>query len=168
MIEAMNYMGNYVLRIIGTGDIEEELHRLVNYSGLAAKVEFLGRLHYEELWPHTQIGDVGLSIEEDLGINYRYALPNKLFDYIQARLPVLVSDLPEMKKIVEKYSIGEVLKSREPKLLAEQIKRMLENEEQYQNWKINLELAARELCWQREEEKLEQLYRNVRIELDNG
>ena len=159
MIEAMRYLDNYMLKIIGVGDIEKDLRKLVNYYGLAARVEFIGRIPYNELWPYTHTADLGFSLEEDMGMNYRFALPNKLFDYIQARLPVLVSDLPEMKKIIDKYDIGEIVVNREPKLIAEQVKRMMEDEKSYHNWKINLELAARELCWQREEEKLLTLYR---------
>ena len=164
MIEAMKYIDNCNLQIIGDGDIEEELHRLVNYFGLASRVHFLGRLPHKELWQYTHKADLGISLEEDLGENYRFALPNKLFDYIQARIPVLVSDLPEMKNVVDTYQIGEIAIYREPELIAEQIKRMLSDTEKRSVWKTNLELAARELCWQREEEKLIQLFRRARLD----
>lgn len=164
MIEAMHYIDSADFIIAGVGDIENELHKLVNYFGLAAKVKFLGRLKHKELWKYTQHADLGISLEEDMGLNYRYALPNKLFDYIQARIPVLVSDLPEMKKVVNDYNIGEIAAYREPELLAEQINRMFTDEEKYQQWKINLEIAARELCWQREEEKLVSFYHDLRAQ----
>lgn len=164
VIEAMKYIDNGILQIIGTGDVEGELHKLVNYLGLASKVKFLGRMKYADIWPYTHNADLGISLEEDMGINYRFALPNKLFDYIQARIPVLVSDLPEMKKVVENFSIGEVAIYREPELIAEQVNRMMSDKEKQSQWSTNLELAARELCWQREEEKLVQLYRKVRLE----
>ena len=55
---------------------------------------------------YTIQADVGISLEEDLGLNYRFALPNKVFDYIQAGVPVLVSDLPEVRSLVDQYGVG--------------------------------------------------------------
>lgn len=161
LIEAMRYLDHAVLWIIGSGDVEKELQRLVEYFRLANKVKFLGRVAYNELWQYTTQASLGISAEEDMGINYRFALPNKLFDYIQARVPVLVSDLPEMAKLVRNYQIGEIIAYREPELVAEQMRRMLSDEIMQLEWKRNLELAARDLCWQREEEKLLELFRKV-------
>ena len=95
-------------------------------------------------------------------MNYFYALPNKLFDYIQARIPVLVSDFPEMKKITEIYQIGETLISREPEKLAQQLITMLTSKNR-NLWKQNLEIAADELNWENEKRKLVQLFENVKI-----
>ena len=68
---------------------------------------------------YTAQADLGISLEENLGLNYYYALPNKLFDYIQARIPVLVSDLPEMAAVVHSYGIGKVIsKTSDPLELA--------------------------------------------------
>lgn len=80
----MNYIQNARLVIAGSGDILTKLQQLVINEKLQNKVEFTGRLPLEELGKLTPQADLGLSIEEDLGLNYRFALPNKLFDYIQA------------------------------------------------------------------------------------
>jgi len=69
-------------------------------SNLMDRVQFLGQLTPTKLRLITPTAWLGLSLEEDMGLNYRYALPNKLFDYISANVPVLVSDLPEMKKLL--------------------------------------------------------------------
>ena len=81
---------------------------LVEKENLTDGVIFTGRLPFEELAQLTSTAHLGLSIEEDLGLNYRYTLPNKLFDYIQAQIPVLVTNLPEMSAIVNQYKIGEI------------------------------------------------------------
>jgi hypothetical protein len=57
-----------------------------------------------------------------LVLNYKYALPNKLFDYINAGLPVLTSNLPEMQAIVNKYNVGETLSEITPKAISEKTK----------------------------------------------
>jgi glycosyltransferase involved in cell wall biosynthesis len=97
---------------------------------------------------------LGLSLEEDLGLNYQMALPNKLFDYVQARVPILCSDLPEMASLINSYEIGEVCAKRDPKEIAKQIINMLSNSKANSEWQIKLEKAATELSWEIEEEKL--------------
>jgi hypothetical protein len=102
--------------------------------------------------------DLGISLEEDLGLNYRFALPNKLFDYIQAGVPVLVSNLPEMRHIVEHYQIGDISETHQRKELAELMKSALFDQAKRLVWKQNLTKAAKELCWENEEKVLQVLY----------
>jgi glycosyltransferase involved in cell wall biosynthesis len=154
MIETMQYLDDYTLWIAGAGDVEDELKTLVIKLNLSDKVKFMGRIPLNELHALTSKAKLGLSFEEDLGLNYRFALPNKLFDYLQAQIPVLVSDLPEMKKVVTEYEVGEVLKSRDPQKVAVQIMEMLNNDEEKNSWKKHLEKAASELCWENEKIKL--------------
>ncbi|MCA1747358.1 MAG: glycosyltransferase, partial [Bacteroidales bacterium] len=154
MIDTMAQMDDTVLFIAGDGDIRNRLERKAEKLGLRDRVVFTGRLSPGELQRITPQCDLGLSLEEDLGLNYRLALPNKIFDYIQARIPVLCSDLPEMSAIVHTYRIGEVCISRDPHQLANQIIGMLQDGDARKQWKSNLEKAAEELCWEREEQKL--------------
>ena len=93
--------------------------------------------------------DLGISLEEDLGLNYRYALPNKLFDYIQCRIPVLCSALPEMSRIVETYGIGISTGEKDPEILSGIVRYMLE-ESNEGAWKDALNRAAEQLCWENE------------------
>ena len=98
MIEAMTFLDNAIFLIIGSGDIEKNIHNLVKELNLEEKVTFIDRIPPIELQKLTPLADLGLSIEENLGLNYKYALPNKLFDYIQAKIPVLVSNLDEINE----------------------------------------------------------------------
>jgi glycosyltransferase involved in cell wall biosynthesis len=161
MLNSMQYLDEFVLWIVGDGDIVNELKELAVKLGLGEKAVFIGRVPLDSLYKYTSKAYIGVSLEEDLGLNYRYALPNKIFDYIQARVPVVVSDLPEMKNLVKKYKIGEALKNRSPKELADTIKKLSEKGERRKELNRNLELAARDLCWQREEEKIILLYRKA-------
>jgi glycosyltransferase involved in cell wall biosynthesis len=158
-ISSMQYIDNTILVIAGTGDIDEELKALVNKLSLGEKVNFTGRLSYDELGEYTRDADIGISLEEDLGLNYRYALPNKLFDYIQARIPVIVSDLPEMKSVIDSYDIGEILYKRTPEDLAEIMNTMLKDLIPSGKYKVMLETAANELCWEKEELKVISLFK---------
>ncbi len=157
-ILAMKFVEKARLVIAGDGDIRRELEQLTESEGLQNKVQFLGRLSIEDLTKLTPQAHLGLSIEEDLGLNYRYALPNKLFDYIQAQVPVLVTDLPEMTAIVKKYKIGEVTGSLEPALLANIFSEMLTDENRRKIWQQNLKEAATKLTWENEKKILQEIF----------
>ena len=66
-----------------------------------------------------------------------------------------------MRAIVEKYKIGRILKERTPENLGSIINKMIHEELPAGKYMPDLELAARELSWQREEEMLIELFRNL-------
>lgn len=160
-VKSMQFTENVRLIIAGTGDLEKELRKLSGSLSLDDKIVFTGRITPGLLRHYTMQADLGLSLEEDMGLNYRYALPNKLFDYIQARIPVLVSDLPEMASLVRRYGIGDVNQTRNPAELAGVFKEMLSDAKKRQAWLSNLEKAAEDLCWEKEEPKLTEFYTRV-------
>ncbi|MGE0020671.1 MAG: glycosyltransferase [Draconibacterium sp.] len=151
VIHAMHYIENARLIIAGDGDIKSQLEALVQVENLQNKIEFTGRLTIDELAQLTPTADLGLSVEEDFGLNYRFALPNKLFDYIQSNVPVLVSNLPEMTAVVNHFQVGEITDSLDPVFLAAKISDALENTEKRKFWMANLPKAAAELAWENEE-----------------
>lgn len=157
MIDTVSLIDNVLLVIIGDGDIKNNIEEIIRGKNLQEKVKLIPRITPYELKKITPLADIGISLEDDLGLSYRYALPNKLFDYIQAHVSVLVSDLPEMKKIVLKYKVGESVKDREPKALAEQIKIMLAKD----NYLDSLKAASKILTWENEEKKLIKIYKNL-------
>lgn len=160
MINAMKFMPDAVLIIAGDGDLREQLHQLVNDKQLSDRVHFTGRLPLEQLASLTKMAHLGLSLEEDLGLNYRYALPNKLFDYISSEIPVLCSSLPEMKKIVDDYRIGcTISPDSTTEELAKKISEMLNDAVNQPTWKKNLQKAAKELTWEQESKVIETIYR---------
>jgi len=147
-----------VLVIIGTGDVFASLKQLAISQGVSEKIIFTGEIPFQELSKYTVLADLGLSIEKDVSLNYHYCLPNKFLDYIQARVPVLVSPLPEMQAIVDKYQIGETIDNHDPEYLAAKFDSMLTNEKQLSTYHTNLELAAADLCWENEEPKLMNIF----------
>jgi glycosyltransferase involved in cell wall biosynthesis len=161
MIRAMTYLDQYRLQIFGEGTITRDLVKLRDSLSLGHRVEFMGRIPFGELGTYTRQAALGISLEENIGLNYYYALPNKLFDYIQAGIPVLVSDLPEMRKIVSDFEIGQVVRDRDPESLAKQVEKMMSSQEERKKWKKNLHIAASELCWENEVDKLRDVYRDA-------
>jgi glycosyltransferase involved in cell wall biosynthesis len=162
---AMKYMQTRaVLVILGTGDIFDKITTLIQSENLEHKVILAGQIPFSELHDMTIGADIGLSIEKNKGINYYYCLPNKLMDYIQSRVPVIVSPFPEMKRIIETYNIGEFIESHDPEKFAGQLDRILNDTPTLELYRKNIAKAAEELCWENEEPVL----REILEELNRG
>jgi glycosyltransferase involved in cell wall biosynthesis len=161
MIETMPLLSNAIFLIIGEGDVLEKLKSMVLRKNLTDRVIFISRQDPETLYSYTVQASIGISVEEHLGLNYYYASPNKLYDYIQARVPVLVSAFPEMKSLVENYGIGLCVESRNSENLASQINLMLEDQSHRSAWKENLNKAAEILTWEFEQVRLLEFYKQL-------
>lgn len=158
LMEAMQQLPEYRLLIIGDGPIANDLRNQAKDLNLGQIVHFYGKLPHEQLHDITRTAQLGLSIERDMGLNYRYALPNKIFDYIQAGIPVLASSLPEMKEIIEGYKIGKTINPNyTAKELATSIENMILDSSSMLQWHENTERAANELNWETEQKKLIEL-----------
>lgn len=99
--------------------------------------------------------DIGVFLIPPVNFNYANTLPNKFFDFIQARLAIAVGPTPEMAAIVNEYNMGVVSDDFSPESLAEKIK-VLSNE-RIQTFKSNTEKAARELSAESNKQKLNDL-----------
>ncbi|MBR5720631.1 MAG: glycosyltransferase [Bacteroidales bacterium] len=156
-IAAMEFVEEYKFVIAGDGDILNALKTMVASLPWRNKIVFLGRISPANLRKYTMCASLGLSPELDCCKNYHFALPNKFFDYINANIPVLVSNLVEMVNIVNQYNIGEIIKSHDAKELGSQINSMLANKERLAAYKENTKIAAGQLCWEKESLKLKEI-----------
>lgn len=111
---------------------------------------------------YTKCADLGISIDKNTNLNYEYSLPNKLFDYIHAGIPILASRLIEIEKIIKQYEIGYFIDEHNPMHIAQRIQECLLHPD-YLKWKQNTKLAAEALNWEQEKQKLQQLIQSVKI-----
>lgn len=160
LIDAMKYLENVELWLVGEGDIIEELKLRSAFNKVDGQVIFLGQVPFEELRTITQKASLGVSLEKKQGLNYEYAVPNKVFDYIHAEVPVLYADLVELVDLLEEVEVGEQLKSYEPRKMAEQIHSML-YADQYLQWVGNCQKVAQRYSWEREEQKLISIFKAI-------
>lgn len=156
-VEAMQYLDNAVLLIIGGGDVIHTLKEMAEKEHLEGKVIFVNKLPPDELRAWTVLADIGITLDKDTNINYRFSLPNKIFDYIHAGIPVLASDLVEVRRIVEEYNVGRISPDHDPQNIAKIIREMFESPG-FATWKSNTQKATAELNWEKEEEKIKAVY----------
>ena len=158
LIEMMKHFPDYKLYIAGKGYMDAELKKLAADLSLSERVVFTGNLRFDELHKLTSRAKIGFSVEHGTSLNYRYALPNKVFDYIQAGTPVVCSDLPEMRAVVDEYSVGEIFADHDAESLAKLVSKMLENHEKLSEYHNNCIVAAKVLNWENEQKILRGIY----------
>jgi glycosyltransferase involved in cell wall biosynthesis len=144
-----------LLLIIGGGDVWEKLKVQVQENGLGNKVWLISKIPRSELMHYTYNADLGISIDKPRNANYFNSLPNKIFDYIHAGVPVLVSRLPELERIVKDFGVGGFINNHEPAHIASCINEMLFSP-QMSTWRENARRSAEILCWQNEKRMLRQ------------
>ena len=158
LIEAMQFVNNAVLLIVGGGDVIDTLKLMTKKFEIEQKVIFKPRVPYLQLMQYTAIADLGLTLDKSTNLNYKFSLPNKLFDYIQSGVPILSSRLPEIESIIQQYDVGDFISDHIPQNIAKRINQILSNPVQMEKWKKNCKFAASELTWENEEKVLIDIY----------
>lgn len=150
IIKLLQKIQNAVFILLGEGSEKEKFNELAKKLKVNDKVFFAGSYPQNELINYTASADIGLALIENISISYYHALPNKLFEYIMANVPVVSCNLPQMKNIVEKYNVGKVVDLSNEDELIDAIQEMINNEKLFNEYKINCRIAAKELNWQNE------------------
>lgn len=158
-IEATKAIDGVKLVLLGNPETEAYLDTLktqIERLGIEDRVLIKGAVPHDELWKYVGAIDLSLAPIVPVYKSYYYSLPNKLFESIQCHVPIVASDLPEMKRIVEGFRIGETFKSDSIEDLIRAIKTIMNNLKEY--YLDNLIVAEGELSWEKEKKKLENKY----------
>ncbi len=159
LVEAMPFVDEKaVLLIVGNGTMIPQLKDRVKELHLEHRVRFVPRVTPEMLFNYTYMADIGIALDRDLSLNLRFSLPNKLFEYIKAGTPMVVSNLIERARIVGQYQVGLIVEDFQPENVAEKINRLVTDKQMYDEMKANCKVAAEDLCWENEEKVLEEIY----------
>jgi glycosyltransferase involved in cell wall biosynthesis len=153
LLDAMSFINGALLLIIGSGDVWTTLENKVKTNDLKCMVMLIHKIPKNELMHYTYNADLGLSIDKNTNLNYYYSLPNKIFDYLQAGVPILASRLPEIEKIITKYEVGDFIDSHEPKAIASKINELLFSDKLV-NYKSNVAIVNSQINWHHEKKKL--------------
>ena len=159
MIKALKFIDNLDLIIIGYGKVEQELKEFVSQENMSKRVHFLGRISREKLANYTKKATLGMVLEEPLGKSFEFSLPNKLFDYIHAGLPIIAGNLIEISNIINRYKVGVIIDNYTPEKIAAKINEVLSDPDLILKIKENQQKAKEILCWEVERKKLEPYFK---------
>lgn len=158
MVKAVEQLDDVVLLIVGDGDVVPQLKEEVRLKKLENKVIFKGKRPYLEMMEYTAASDLGVSLDKDSNVNYRFSLPNKIFDYIHAGIPLLVSDLVEVKRVVQENKVGIVLGEYSVESIVKTIAELKNDAEALQKYRENTYSVKHVLNWQHEKKVLTEIY----------
>ena len=127
-------------------------------AGVEGRLLIIPPVDITELWKYSGAADVEMMAIEPVSKSYYYSLPNKLFESIQSETPVIASDLPEMKRIVEGYRIGLLCSPCDMRAFCDCVDRMLTDRELYSACKQNILKAKEDLCWEKEKQVLKDAF----------
>lgn len=147
--------------VVFLGDPEagfgRRLDTLARRELVAERVHFVPSVPLDDLLVHTAEGDVGVCLFESTNENYRLTLPNKLFEYMAAGLPVLASATPEAERLVSELGVGWVVDAASARDVANGLEAAIAargNEALLDR----VRAADRELSWERESRRLLDAY----------
>lgn len=107
MLDALTHLPErFTLVMLGDGVLLEKTKSEIHRRNLSRRAFALGAVPYDSLLKYTASADIGLALIEPISKSYELALPNKLFEYVLCQTPPIVSNLPAMKNIIERYRVG--------------------------------------------------------------
>jgi len=155
---ATSMVDGAMLVFLGDGPGVKDLKRLTAELGVGNRVRFLPAVKADDILNYTGGAWLGIHPLPRSSLNHEFALPNKLFEYLHAGLPVVVSDLKEMATLVTQLGVGLVFPAGDQVGFIRAVNRLLMDSTLYLRCKANVEHAATTLTWRNEERLLLQAY----------
>lgn len=149
------------LVIRGYGPIENQLREIIQTEGLTDKVVFKPPVEVAELIPEASASHMGAVLTKPVNINFRLTVSNKIFEYISAGIPVLLSDVPEHRYLNDKFGAGIILEDVTPEKIADAINNVYRNPELFKSLSDGVDVMEKEMTWEKESEKLLDIYKEI-------
>jgi glycosyltransferase involved in cell wall biosynthesis len=160
LIQSAAYLQSTALLFVGDGSLLKDMQLTSHKISSNVRFIFLGRVSMEDLPAITSQAHIGMVLTQNTCLNHYYSLPNKLFEYLQAGLPVIGSNLPEISRIIDENQAGILVDPDDPQDIARGIKQLLDPQV-YMTYKINALLVASNYNWENESAKLIKLYQHL-------
>jgi hypothetical protein len=153
MIELMDHLEpRFQLDLMLVPTDERYFGRLRALANRRPRVRMVDPVPMRELPHRLNQYDIGLFLLPPTNLNYHFALPNKFFEFVQARLAVAIGPSPEMARLVRQYGCGIVSDDFDPVSLARRLNGL--DAGRIASYKKQSHLAARELCFEKNAEVL--------------
>lgn len=155
LVRAMKYLRHprAVLILMGRGNFGKKLRIIAQKEVPPGKILFKDAVPQEELLNWTCTADIGIIPYPAVDMNTTYCTPNKLFEYIQAGLPILANDLPELRRFVSETGFGQVTRMDKPEAIAAALDTMLEDPATIAQLKTTLMACKNLFSWEQQGEK---------------
>jgi len=162
LVESMSYVENASIHLVfmGYGEAKDELIALASELAIDKKVHFMDAVSQDELLYWTASADAGFIPYQPVDLNNYYCSPNKLFEFIQAELPIIANDLPFLREIIYGNDFGIVQKLETPEDYAAAINCMFSNNS-LKKYICQLKEKKNQYSWAVEEKKLLKIYDNI-------
>jgi glycosyltransferase involved in cell wall biosynthesis len=149
------------LHIYGDGNFLRQARQLTRALKLEEKIFFMGKFLPAQLSGITPAARAGITVFEKTGKSNRYSLANRFFDYIQAGVPQVCSDLPCYREINQEHEVAVLLSGQTGDKIAHALNNLLDNEVLYLRLRSNCMNAARQYTWENESIRLIRFYQNL-------
>lgn len=146
---------------VGGGGLTTELKSLTQQLELTERVRFIDTVPLAELPSFTASADIGVQPIENTCLNHYTTDSNKLFEYVQAGLPVVASDLPEIRRVVRKHDLGLLVPPGDSTALAAALRELVADKSKRQYYAAQSHKASAILSWESQEHELLALYVKV-------
>lgn len=164
LVEATALFDRGVVVIIGDGRIKADLQKRVVEASLEERIRFLPKVPLQDLLAHTKNAYLGFQILNNVCFNHYSASSNKLFEYVMSGVPVIGSDFPEIRKIVQGEQVGIVVDSHDPASIAAGVNTLLADPELHEKMRQNCFRAREIYNWEQEKAIFLEIYK----ELEDG
>jgi hypothetical protein len=168
MIDVMSYLPSdkYELNLMlldrGDGTYLKSLKkRAIEYKN----INFLDPVPFENIVPFTSKFDIGLFLLYPVNFNYAHALPNKFFEFVQARLCIAIGPSVEMARLVREFGLGVVSESFEAKSMAEEILKL--STDDIMKYKQNCHVNALELSSEKDDKLFKEMIKEIEESIGN-
>lgn len=161
IVEAAAEVKNAYFVFLGSGLLTDKLKELADTLNLNERVFFIPAVPLAELAAYTASADIGVQAIENTCLNHYTTDSNKLFEYVQARLPVVVSDMPEIRKVVHEYDLGLLIDPGDTKSLVNALQTLADDPSLRSYYREQACQAAEPLGWEKQEQQLVDLYQGL-------
>lgn len=160
MIDLFSFLDDrFTLDFYLAGDNQRYKKELENRASGNDRIKFLQPVRFNEIIPMLQKYDIGLYLLEPTGFNTEYSLPNKFFEFIQARLALAIGPSPDMADLVKKFGCGIISGDFSVPAMAQKLNAL--TKDNIQTMKSASDLAASELCFEVESKKIIEIFKEV-------
>ncbi len=161
LVEAGLRLTNGRLRMIGYGEIYQKLQEKVQQGGPKAPVIFSGEKPSDELLAAPAGVRAGVALFEETNLNYKFASPNKFFEYVNAGTPVIASKIPTFEQFFSQYEVGILVNPAKIEEITEACNRLLTDQREWERLHQNCLKARKIWQWKTQESTLLAVYDNL-------